>query len=51
VIGMSLQDPATERSGLHDRTFPVEPIVPPSAAPSRPVNFGSGDLDLIAACV
>ena len=27
---------------------PAKPIVPPSAAPSRPVNFGSGDLVLIA---
>jgi hypothetical protein len=27
---------------------PAEPIVPPSAAPSRPVNFGSGDPVLIA---
>src|SRR5208337_4576263 len=26
----------------------VEPIVPPSAAPSRPVNSGLGDLVLIA---
>src|SRR5271166_3857214 len=29
----------------------VEPIVPPSAAPSRPVNFGLGDLVLIATCL
>jgi len=29
----------------------VEPIVPPSAAPSRPVNFGFGDLVLIATCL
>ena len=26
----------------------MEPIEPPSAAPSRPVNFGSGDLVLVA---
>ena len=26
-------------------------IVPPSAAPSRPVNFGSGDLVLIVICL
>jgi hypothetical protein len=29
----------------------AERIVPPSAAPSRPVNFGLDDLALIAACV
>ena len=29
----------------------AKPIVPPSAAPSRPVNFGSGDLALIAVCL
>jgi hypothetical protein len=29
----------------------VEPFVPPSAAPSRPVNFGLGDLVLIARCL
>jgi transposase len=29
----------------------VEPFVPPSAAPSRPVNFGLDNLALIAACV
>ena len=33
------------------KSFPVEPIVPPSAAPSRPVNFGLGDLVLIATCL
>src|SRR5271157_126651 len=31
--------------------WPVKPIVPPSAAPSRPVNFGLGDLVLIATCL
>src|SRR5271157_4372368 len=30
---------------------PVEPIVSPSAAPSRPVNSGLGDLVLIATCL
>ena len=30
---------------------PVEPFVPPSAAPSRPVNSGLGDLVLIANCL
>src|SRR5271157_1809234 len=29
----------------------VEPFVPPSAAPSRPVNSGLGDLVLIATCL
>ena len=29
----------------------VEPFVPPSAAPSRPVNSGLGDLVLIANCL
>src|SRR5271157_5364448 len=29
----------------------VEPIVPPSAAPSRPVNSGLGDLVLIVTCL
>ena len=29
----------------------AKPIVPPSAAPSRPVNLGLGDLVLIATCL
>ena len=29
----------------------AKPIVPPSAAPSRPVNFGLGDLVLIVTCL
>jgi hypothetical protein len=29
----------------------VEPFVPPSAAPSRAVNSGLGDLVLIANCL
>ncbi len=29
----------------------LEPFVPPSAAPSRPVNTGLGDLVLIATCL
>ena len=36
----------------HDTAeFAVEPFVPPSAAPSRPVNSGLGDLVLIATCL
>jgi hypothetical protein len=31
--------------------WPVKPIVPPSAAPSRPVNLGLGDLVLIVTCL
>src|SRR5208337_631308 len=30
---------------------PAKPIVPPSAAPSRPVNLGLGDLVLIVTCL
>src|SRR5271165_3164903 len=30
------------RSSAHKPEAPAKPIVPPSAAPSRPVNFGSG---------
>jgi hypothetical protein len=30
---------------------PDEPIEPPSAAPSRPVNFGLGDLVFIFVCL
>ena len=29
----------------------AKPIVPPSAAPSRPVNLGLGDLVLIVTCL
>jgi hypothetical protein len=31
-------------------TAAVEPIEPPPAAPSRPVNFGLGDLVPVAVC-
>ena len=31
--------------------LPAKPIVPPSAAPSRPVNLGLGDLVLIVTCL
>ena len=36
---------------LPRKEFMGKPIVPPSAAPSRPVNLGLGDLVLSATCL
>ena len=36
---------------LHKPEAPAKLIVPPSAAPSRPVNLGLGDLVLIVTCL
>ena len=38
------------RARMHGGAL-VEPFVPPSAAPSRPLNSGLGDLVLIATCL
>src|SRR5271165_6998955 len=47
---LPILDPPTS-PGLVPEFAPVEPFVPPSAAPSRPVNSGLGDLVLIANCL
>src|SRR5208337_2686037 len=46
-----VQTDKTPRARTEVLAAPRKPIVPPSAAPSRPVNSGLGDLVLIATCL
>jgi len=51
AIGMPARSVTVRPGHVPTARARVEPIVPPSAAPSRPVNSGLGDLVLIVTCL